>query len=43
MEANVPETLLPDAKALVLLRGDIAKLVAKTYPGFAKRTWGVEV
>ena len=39
--AHVPETPMPDATTLALLRGDIARLVAATYPGFAKRTWGV--
>ena len=40
-ETSVPETPMPDAATLTLLRGEIAKLVAATYPGFAKRTWGV--
>jgi glutaconate CoA-transferase subunit B len=38
---RVPETPTPDAATRALLRGDIAKLVAATYPGFAKKTWGV--
>jgi glutaconate CoA-transferase subunit B len=38
---RVPETPAPDAATLALLRGEIAHLVAATYPAFAKRTWGV--
>ncbi len=39
--ADVPTTPLPDAETLTLLRTDIARLVAATYPGFAARTWGL--
>jgi glutaconate CoA-transferase subunit B len=39
--ARVNSTPTPDAAALSLLRGDIARLVAKTYPDFARKTWGV--
>ena len=39
--AVVPETPMPDAATLSLLRTDIAKMVAATYPGFAKKTWGI--
>ena len=37
----VPSTPMPDAATLALLRGDIARLVAATYPGFARKTWGI--
>lgn len=36
----VPQTPAPDASTLALLRGDIAQMVAKTYPAFASKTWG---
>ncbi len=39
---HLPETPPPDAGTLALLRGDIAQLVAATYPGFAKKTWGIQ-
>ncbi len=39
--ARVPETPSPDPATLALLRGDIARLVAATYPGFALKTWGI--
>ncbi len=39
---QIPQTPAPDATTLGLLRGEIASLVASTYPAFAKRTWGVE-
>jgi glutaconate CoA-transferase subunit B len=39
--ASVPETPPPDAATLALLRGDVARKVAETYPGFAAQTWGV--
>ncbi len=34
---RVPETPLPDAETLVLIRGPVAKEIARTYPRFAKR------
>ena len=37
----VVETPAPDAATLALLRGDIARLVAATYPAFAKKTWNL--
>ena len=37
----VPSTPMPDAATLALLRGDIARLVAATYPSFARKTWGI--
>jgi glutaconate CoA-transferase subunit B len=33
----VPETLAPDAETLALIRGPVAKEIARTYPRFAKR------
>lgn len=39
--ARVPETPSPDPATLALLRGDIARLVSATYPGFALKTWGI--
>ena len=39
--SEVPETPAPDAAALALLRGDIARAVAATYPAFARKTWGL--
>ena len=39
--AQAPETPLPDAKTLSLLRTDIARRVAETYPGFARKLWNV--
>lgn len=41
MPAMVPETPPPDAAALALLRSKVACEVAETYPGFARRLWGV--
>ncbi len=40
--ADVPETAPPDAATLALLRSTVAHDVAETYPGFAKRLWGVD-
>jgi glutaconate CoA-transferase, subunit B len=37
----VPVTPVPDADTLALLRIDIARTIAGTYPGFAAKTWGV--
>ncbi len=37
----MPTTPAPDAATLALLRGDIARTVADTYPAFAAETWGV--
>jgi glutaconate CoA-transferase, subunit B len=39
--AEVPVTPAPDAATLALLRGDIARTVADTYPAFAAQTWGI--
>jgi glutaconate CoA-transferase subunit B len=39
--AKVPETPAPDAETLELLRTRVAHEVAETYPGFARRAWGV--
>jgi glutaconate CoA-transferase, subunit B len=41
--AHAPETAAPDKATLALLRTDIARLVAATYPAFAQKTWGVQV
>jgi glutaconate CoA-transferase, subunit B len=38
---HVPVTPAPDAATLLLLRGDIARTVADTYPAFAAQAWGV--
>jgi glutaconate CoA-transferase subunit B len=38
---EVPVTPAPDAATLTLLRGDIARAVADTYPAFAAQTWGI--
>lgn len=38
---EIPPTPVPDAAALHLLRGDVARMVGETYPAFAARTWGV--
>jgi len=38
---DVPETPAPDAATLALLRGEVARQVAETYPAFAERVWGV--
>ncbi len=39
--ANVPTTPGADAATLALLRGDIARTIGDTYPGFAAREWGI--
>ena len=39
--ANVPVTPAPDAVTLALLRTDVARDVAETYPAFARKVWGV--
>lgn len=39
--SSVPQTPMPDAGTLALLRTDVAKLIAETYPAFSRRTWGV--
>jgi len=39
---NVPETILPDARWLELLRGQVAREIADPYPKFATRVFGVE-
>jgi glutaconate CoA-transferase subunit B len=41
--STVPVTTPPDADTLALLRTDIARTIAETYPAFAAKTWGVEV
>ena len=38
---HVPETPLPEADRLALLRGPIARQIAKTYPAFAESVFGV--
>ncbi|MCL4766718.1 MAG: CoA synthetase [Hyphomicrobiaceae bacterium] len=38
---RVPTTKPLDRNALALLRTDVARQVAETYPAFAARTWGV--
>ncbi len=38
---NVPHTDLADPATLELLRTKVALEVAETYPGFARRVWGV--
>jgi len=40
--AVVPVTPGPDAETLSLLRTDIARSVAQTYPAFARSEWGIE-
>jgi glutaconate CoA-transferase, subunit B len=37
----VPVTPVPEAATIALLRTEIAPDIAKTYPKFAKRTWGI--
>lgn len=39
--ATVATTAAPDPASLQLLRTTVAQQVAETYPGFAKRTWGI--
>jgi glutaconate CoA-transferase subunit B len=39
--ADVPVSPVPDAEALGLLRTQIARTIAATYPAFAAATWGV--
>lgn len=38
---EVPQTPVPDADSLAILRTDVARAVADTYPAFARRTWGL--
>ncbi|MDX2201416.1 MAG: CoA-transferase [Hyphomicrobiaceae bacterium] len=38
---TVPETPAPAAETLALLRTDVARMIAETYPAFSRRTWGV--
>ena len=40
-QAVVPITPPPDAETLRVLRTDVARLIADTYPAFAAKTWGV--
>ena len=35
------ETAAPDETSLGILRGEVGRMVAKTYPDFARRTWGI--
>lgn len=39
--SEVPETPVPDAASLDLLRGPVAREIAANYPEFAKRVWGM--
>ncbi|KAB2851303.1 MAG: CoA synthetase [Hyphomicrobiaceae bacterium] len=39
--AEAPETAPPDAASLAVLRGEVGRAVAKTYPDFARKTWGL--
>lgn len=39
--AQVPATPMPDADTLGLLRTDVARTVAETYPSFAAKAWGI--
>ena len=39
--AEVPQTPALDAEGLALLRSTVAREVAETYPGFARKHWGV--
>ena len=39
--AEVPQTPALDAEGLALLRSSVAREVAETYPGFARKHWGV--
>lgn len=39
--ASAPVTPAPDAATLALLRTDIARTIADTYPAFAAKTWGI--
>jgi len=38
---NVPTSEIPDAGTLTLLRTEVAKAVAHTYPAFARNEWGI--
>lgn len=38
---DVATSAVPDAASLAVLRGEVGRLVAKTYPDFARRTWGI--
>ena len=39
--AVVPVTPTPDAETLRVLREDVARTVAETYPAFAAKAWGI--
>jgi glutaconate CoA-transferase, subunit B len=39
--AEVPQTPALDAEGLALLRSTVAREVAETYPGFARKHWGL--
>jgi glutaconate CoA-transferase, subunit B len=39
---TVPTTRAPDAETLAMLRTTVARDVAETYPGFARKTWGIK-
>jgi glutaconate CoA-transferase subunit B len=41
--ANVPETPVLDEETMALLRGKISSRIARTYPKFAEKVFGVEV
>ena len=42
MPQTIPVTPAPDEASLALLRGEVARAVAETYPAFAAKTWGFE-
>ncbi|MEM7428475.1 MAG: CoA-transferase [Pseudomonadota bacterium] len=39
---DVPETAMPEAERLNLLRGSLAREIADPYPNFVKKVWGIE-
>jgi len=39
--ATVPETPVPDAETLALIRGPVAEQIAEIYPAFAERVFGI--
>lgn len=38
---EAPQSAVPDAASLAILRGEVGRLVAKTYPDFARKAWGI--
>ena len=40
-DAAPPQTPVPDAATLALLRGTVARDVGETYPAFARKLWGI--